>query len=263
MTANESIKVVILCGGFGTRLKEQTEFIPKPMVRIGDQPIIWHIMKIYDHYGFKEFVLPLGYKGEMIKDFFVNYNWKQSDFTLNIKKGVPLIHDNQQCEDWTIHFVETGLATKTALRVERINHLLKDDERFMLTYGDGIGDIDIGKLLAFHKKKVEEGAVATITGFAPTHRFGIVEYKDGLVVNFKEKPRMIDRVNCGFMVFERTALKYFKGEDLMLEELLPAIAADGKLALYAHEGEWHAMDTQRDFEELNRLWNEEPDWKVW
>jgi glucose-1-phosphate cytidylyltransferase len=256
-------KVVILCGGFGTRLKEQTEFIPKPMVRVGENPIIWHIMKIYDHYGFREFVLPLGYKGDMIKDYFVHYNWQHADFTLEIKKGVPHVHNHDKCEDWTIHFVDTGIATHTALRVEQVRHLLDKDQRFMLTYGDGVGDIDIARLLAFHKEKVEQGAVATITGFTPTHRFGIVDHEDGFVKSFKEKPKMIDRVNCGFMVFEHTAFAYFKGEDIMMEKLLPQIAADGKLALYEHSGEWYPMDTQREYEELNKLWSEGPPWKVW
>jgi len=256
------MKTVILCGGLGTRLREQTEFIPKPMVTVGGKPILWHIMKIYYHQGFNEFVLPLGYKGEMIKEYFMHYKWKSSDFTLEVgkDKGVEF-HNNKECENWKIHFVDTGLLTKTAKRVYLIKKFLQDEEYFMLTYGDGVADIDLKKLLEFHKKK---GLLATITGFKPQQRFGLVEAKNGKVEKFKEKPQMTDMVNIGFMVFSRKALDYFTENDTMLEtDVLPRIAKDGQLAVYEHTGEWNYMDTQRDWEELNKIWEQSPVWKIW
>ena len=257
--ADGPIRVVILCGGRGTRFREQTEFIPKPMALIGNNPILWHIMKIYDHYGFKEFVLPLGYKGDMIKDFFVHYIPITKDITVYLKTGELKIHEDHQ-EDWTVHMVDTGQDSTTSKRLAQVKHLLKDSPYFMLTYGDGVADIPIDKLLEFHKKS---GALVTISGFRPHHRFGIVEHHSGKVTAFKEKPRMQDLVNCGFMVFSNEALSYFTGQEIMLEELLPKIAADGKVAIYVHEGFWISMDTQRDFEELNEIWKTNPCWKVW
>jgi glucose-1-phosphate cytidylyltransferase len=255
-------KVVILCGGMGTRLREQTEFIPKPMLEIGNRPILWHIMKIFYHQGFNEFVLPLGYRGDVIKDYFVNYKWKSSDFTLELQENNRLsFHDEHKCEKWKIHFVDTGIRTKTARRVHLVRRLLDKDDYFMLTYGDSVADIDLKKLTEFHREK---GLTATITGFRPKQRFGIVEEKGGTVTRFKEKPDMSDWVNCGFMVFNRDGLDYFSEKDVMLEtDVLPEIAKDGELALFTHQGSWHYMDTQRDFEELNRLWEDKPPWKIW
>lgn len=253
------IPIVILCGGKGTRFKEQTEFIPKPMALIGNNPILWHIMKIYDYYGFKEFVLPLGYKGEMIKDFFVHYIPRTKNITVKLQTGEVTIHQNHK-EDWTVHMIDTGQESTTSKRIFLIKHLLKSAPYFMVTYGDGVSDIPIDKLLEFHKKS---GALVTISGFRPHHRFGIVEHHDGRVTAFKEKPRMQDLVNCGFMVFSNEALSYFTGEEMMLEDLLPKIAADEKVALYVHDGFWISMDTQRDFEELNEIWKTNPCWKVW
>ena len=256
------MKVIILCGGLGTRLREQTEFIPKPMVTVGGKPILWHIMKIYYHQGFNEFVLPLGYKGEVIKEYFMHYKWKNSDFTLEVGKDKGAeFHNNKECENWKIHFIDTGLLTKTARRVHLLKKVLTDEDGFMLTYGDGVADINLKELLEFHKKK---GLLATITGFKPNHRFGLVEERDGKVKKFKEKPQMSDMVNIGFMVFSKKALDYFTEEDVMLEtEVLPKIAKDGKLAIYEHKGSWHYMDTQRDWEELNKIWEQKPVWKIW
>ncbi|MDD5111636.1 MAG: sugar phosphate nucleotidyltransferase [Candidatus Altiarchaeota archaeon] len=256
------MKVVILCGGLGTRLREQTEFIPKPMIPIGNHPILWHVMKIFHHQGFNEFVLPLGYKGEMIKDYFVHYKWKSSDFTLKINKDSEMIfHDDGKCEDWVIHFIDTGLYTNTSRRVHLVKKLLEDDDRFLLTYGDGVGDINLKKLVEFHSSK---GLTATITGFKPRQRFGMVEEKDGVVTRFKEKPMMSDWINSGFMVMDRKALDYFDGDNVMLEtSVLPAMAKDKQLAVYPHEGCWYYMDTQRDYEELNKIWENKPGWKIW
>ncbi|MBU0762756.1 MAG: glucose-1-phosphate cytidylyltransferase [Candidatus Altiarchaeota archaeon] len=256
------MKVVILCGGLGTRLREQTEFIPKPMVPVGNRPILWHIMKIYYHQGFNEFILPLGYKGDVIKDYFVNYKWKSSDFTLEMHKNNRMeFHDEQKCENWTIHFIDTGVHTKTAKRVQMVKKLLTQDKQFMLTYGDGVADIRLDKLLQYHDSK---GLAATMSGFRPKGRFGLVEEKDGVVKRFKEKPVMDDWANCGFMVFQKKALEYFTEKDVMLEtDVLPKIAKDKQLAVYPHEGSWHYMDTQRDYEELNRLWGKTPTWKTW
>ena len=256
------MKVVILCGGLGTRLREQTEFMPKPMIPVGNRPILWHIMKIFYHQGFNEFVLPLGYKGEVIKDYFVHYKWKSSDFTLEIQKENKMVfHDEQKCENWTIHFVDTGVHTKTARRVHLVRKLLGGDKQFMLTYGDGVADIDLTKLIEFHDSK---GLAATMTGFKPRQRFGLVEEKNGVVTRFKEKPRMSDLANCGFMVFDKKALDYFTEKDEMLEtDVLPRMAEDRQLSVYVHEGCWYYMDTQRDYEELTKRWEENPAWKTW
>jgi len=253
-------KVIILCGGRGTRLKEQTDFMPKPMVPIGNRPILWHIMKIYSHFGFNEFVLTLGYKSEMIKDYFVNYRWMNSNITVKINEKNNVEVHKRASEDWTIHLMDTGVETGTARRIFLVKDLIKDDGIFMVTYGDGVADIDINKLLDYHKRK---GLLVTITGYRPVHRFGILEHKDGVVTKFNEKPQMGDLINCGFMVFSKGALRYFDGKDIMLEQLLPTIAKDRQLAVFHHEGDWHSMDTQRDYEELNKLWETNPRWKVW
>jgi len=258
----EKMKVIILCGGLGMRLREQTEFIPKPMVSIGNRPILWHIMEIYYHYGFDEFILPLGYKGELIKEYFVHYKWKTSDFSLEINKNKEItFHNGKECENWKIHFVDTGIYTKTARRIYLIKKLIENDENFMLTYGDGVADIDLKKLLDFHKEK---NLVTTITGIKTQQRFGLIATKNGIVTRFKERPEMFDLVNGGFMVFNREALGYFTGKNVMLEtDILPKIAKDEQLAVYNHEGFWYCMDTQRDYEKLNKMWKENPKWKMW
>jgi len=256
------MKVVILCGGKGTRLREQTEFIPKPMVPIGHRPILWHIMKIYYHQGFNEFVLPLGYKGDVIKEYFAHYKWKTSNLTMEFGKDDQItFHDSKKCETWKIHFIDTGQESLTAKRISLLKYILKDDESFMLTYGDGVADIDLKKLVEFHKKNKR---LVTITGFKPMHRFGIVEQKDGVVIKFKEKPQMNDIVNCGFMIFDKEALNYFTEDNTPLEtDVLPRIAKDKQVGVYLHEGSWYYMDTQRDFEELNKIWETNPVWKIW
>lgn len=252
------MQVVILCGGKGTRFREQTEFIPKPMALIDNKPILWHIMKIYSHYGFDEFILPTGYKGDMIKEYFANYASRAYNFTVNTKTGKLKTHTPIK-ENWTVQLKNTGIETGTAKRIFQIKEFIKDDH-FMVTYGDGVADVNINKLLEFHKKS---GRMATISGYKPRHRFGIVEHKEGEVTNFNEKPMMKDLVNCGFMVFKKEALKYFDGSDIMLEQVLAKIAEDHQLSIYLHTGFWTSVDTQKDYEELNRLWVVNPSWKVW
>jgi glucose-1-phosphate cytidylyltransferase len=258
------VKVVILCGGLGTRLREETEFKPKPLVDIGGMPIIWHIMKIYSFYGYKEFILPLGYKGEMIKEFFVHFNWRANNFSLKMgSKSVELMKDHNN-EDWTIHFVDTGLEAGTAQRLFRIKSLLDNEDTFMLTYGDGVADINLTELIEFHKK---QGAIATITGINVRSRYGILQTKDTKVLNFIEKPIDKELINSGFMVFNREVWKHLTDENVMLEEagngLLPQLAQTGQVSVYHHKGFWACMDTYRDYIKLNEEWKNKAPWKIW
>jgi glucose-1-phosphate cytidylyltransferase len=260
----EKLKIVILCGGGGTRLREETEFKPKPLVPIGDMPIIWHIMKLYAHNGHNEFILPLGYKGDMIKEFFMDFNWRANDFTLNLQSKDINVHENHKNEPWNIHFVDTGLKSGTGLRLYKVKQLLKDDDIFMLTYGDGVADIDINALLDFHKK---QNTIATITGVNVTSRFGVLQTKGSKVDKFAEKPVNEDMINAGFMVFNRQVFDYLDGSDVMLEDaghgLLPHLAKLKQVSVYHHKGIWHCMDTYRDYLKLNKLWDKNPKWKVW
>jgi glucose-1-phosphate cytidylyltransferase len=256
------IKVVILCGGQGTRLKEETEFRPKPLVEIGGMPIIWHIMKIYSRYGYKEFVLPLGYKGEMIKEYFLHFDWRANDFTLDIAKHKINVHTNHKKDDWVIHFVDTGLESKTALRLYKVKHLLEGQD-FMLTYGDGVADIDISELVKFHKKSKR---IATITGVNVASKFGVINTKGSKVTSFEEKPCEANFINGGFMVFSPNVFDYLTDEDIMLEadeSLLTRLAKIGQVSVYTHPGFWHSMDTYRDYLSLNELWKQNPRWKIW
>lgn len=261
------MKVVILCGGEGTRMKEETEFKPKPLVEIGNRPILWHIMKIYAHYGFNEFVLALGYKGDMIKDYFLNLRIKASDFTLSTKNHSIDFHGDG-IDDFKITFVDTGLKSLTGERVSRVKNYITEDE-FMLTYGDGVADINIKDLLDFHRK---QGTMGTITGIQPLTRYGIIAhdekyrvtgFRQNLVGDLKDK---IDRhdfiINGGFMVFKKEFLSQIQ-PDSMIEAAFIPLAKQGELSLYKHEGQWKAMDTYKEAEELNQLWKKNPFWKVW
>ena len=202
-------KVVILCGGEGTRLKEHTEFIPKPLVRIGGKPILWHIMKIYSHYGCKDFILCLGYKGDMIKQYFLNYEAENFDFTLKLKKGHIDFPKKHEVEDWSVSCVDTGEKTLTGGRLKRISHYL-DSKDFMVTYGDGVADIDINQLWKFHKEK---GKMVTITGVHPVSKYGLIKINKGFeVVNFKEKPPLKDLINAGFMLCKREFIDFIKDD---------------------------------------------------
>jgi glucose-1-phosphate cytidylyltransferase len=257
------LKVVILCGGFGTRLHQETEIRPKPMVEIGGRPILWHIMKTFAHYGHKEFVLCLGYKGESIKNYFLNYNEINNDFTIDLSNGNLDIHDNRDDTDWKITLVNTGLNTMTGARVKRVEQFV-DGDLFMLTYGDGVTDIDINKLIEFHKS---QNKIGTVTGVSPPSRYGELAIAEDKVVSFREKPQSNESfISGGYFVFRPEFFKYLReDEDCVLEQdPLERLAADGELAVYAYKGFWQCMDTYRDFLYLNELWDQgQAKWQVW
>jgi len=259
------VPVVILCGGMGTRLREASEKLPKPLVDIGGRPILWHIMKTYSQHGHRKFVLCLGYKSELIKQYFLNYRHLTSDFTLRLNDGAPPdLHGAPVSEDWEITFVETGLMTGTASRIRRIaDHLT--GPRFALTYGDGIGDVD---LTALHRHHLAAGTIATVTGVHPGSRYGEMHVEQDTVVEFNEKPTLAEGwVNGGFFFFERNFIDVYIGDepDLMLESApLQRLARDRQLSVFGHEGFWMGMDTYRDWTELNARWDSgQAPWKVW
>lgn len=257
------IKTIILCGGRGTRLQEETEFKPKPMLEIGNKPILWHIMKIYSHYGYNDFVLALGYKGEQIKDYFLKRKLYDSNFRLNTKKGeLSDFSSNPGLEndDFNITFGETGLETPHGERVLKLKKYIDADDLFMVTYGDGVADIDINKLVEFHKSK---GVVATITGVHPVSRWGLLNVdENNLITDYAQKPPLSGYVNGGFMVFNKGFLNYLKPGD-MIEDSFPKLVEEKQLAVYGHEGFWYAMDTYREYLILNELWEKNPKWKIW
>lgn len=246
------MKVVILAGGRGTRLAEETHAIPKPMVAIGGRPIVWHIMRHYASYGFKDFVIALGYKGYVIKEYFANYLLHASDMCVDLASGRTEML-SKHGEDWRVTLVDTGDATMTGGRVARLAHLL--DEPFHLTYGDGVSDVDLDALVARHRTS---GALATVTAVHPAPRFGALEMSDGTVTGFREKPvDFRDRINGGFFVLEPAVLELLKGDQCVFEgDPLSTLASRGQLAAYEHDGFWMPMDTLRDRDELNRLWDE-------
>lgn len=254
------IPVVLLAGGRGTRLREETVTRPKPMVEVGGRPILWHIMKTYDHYGMTRFIVPVGYKGELIKDYFLSYAARQADFTVNTSSG-DLARHHGPGDDWQVTVVDTGLDTMTGGRIRRLAPFLTG--RFMLTYGDGLADVTIDRLLAFH---AAHGCLATVTAVRPPARFGALSIDGDRVVEFSEK-RQADSgwINGGYFVFERGVLDYLTGDDCVLErEPLERIARDDQLRAYRHEGFWEPMDTQRDLESLSRQWADgSAPWKVW
>ena len=258
------MKVVILCGGLGTRLKEETEYKPKPMVEIGGRPLLWHIMKNYSHFGFNKFVLCLGYKGSVIKDYFINYDVRNNDFTLKLNDQNIAVHNKHSEADWEITFAETGLNSMTGSRVKKVEKYL-DEDVFMLTYGDGVCDVNLKELLAFHKS---HGKIGTLTGVLPPSRFGELITDNKFVKKFNEKPQIHNggMINGGYFIFNRSFLKYLSvSEDCILERHpLEKLATDGELCVFEHEGFWQCMDTFRDFEFLNNLWNENrAAWRLW
>ena len=253
--------VVIFCGGTGTRMKEETEFRPKPMVSLGDKPILWHIMKIYSHYGFNKFIIALGYKGDYIKDYFLNQEYFENDFSLRTKNGKKVLHKNtrRRKEDFHITFVDTGLETLTGERLLRVKKYLNGNT-FMVTYGDGVSNIDIHNLFKFHNK---HRLIGTMTGVHPRSKWGlIVSDKKFLVKKFQQKPKLNQYVNGGFMVFKKDFLKYLKPRQT-IEDALECLIRDKQLAVYIHDGYWSAMDTYQDVEDMNRQWKRDPLWKVW
>lgn len=253
------MEAVILCGGLGTRLREETEFRPKPMVNIGEQPILWHIMKRYSAYGVKRFILCLGYKGDVIRDYFLNYRYHSADFTVKLASGDIMLDRRTEMEDWEVVLVETGQHTLTGSRIARaLRHV--HGKRFHLTYGDGVADVDIDALVQQHERA---GKAATLTAVMPPSRFGEVHVKDGAVQFFAEKPQVDGgNINGGFLVLEKAEiLKYLpadpiKNPNCSLEgEVLGRIATDGQLASYDHPGFWQCMDTYREMELLNTIYN--------
>ncbi len=256
------MKVVILAGGLGTRLSEETDVKPKPMVEIGGKPILWHIMKIYSYYGFNDFIVCLGYKGYVIKEYFANYFLHQSDTTIDLSTNKMEVL-NCKAEPWKITLLDTGLNTMTGGRIKRVEKYIGNDT-FMLTYGDGVADVDIAKLLEFHKS---HGKAATITAVQPTGRYGALELDEkSSVMHFQEKPKGDGAwVNGGFFVLEPEAFNYIKGDETTWErEPLENISKDGRLAAFKHLGFWKCMDVIRDKTELETLWNSgNAPWKAW
>lgn len=257
------MKVVILAGGLGTRLAEETNLRPKPMVEIGGMPILWHIMKIYSHYGYKEFLPALGYKGHVIKEFFTDYITRSCDIKVNLASGKIEHKNNKLNEDWIIGLNDTGKDSMTGGRLHRLQPELEGEETFMLTYGDGVANVDIAKLVEFHKS---HGKIATVTAVRPPARFGALEIHDGKVTQFHEKPQVGEGwINGGFFVFNKEVFNYLNGDMTILEkEPLENLANDNQLMAFKHDGFWHCMDTIRDKDTLNKMWssNEAP-WKVW
>ncbi len=258
------MKVVILAGGFGTRISEESYIKPKPMVEIGEKPILWHIMKIYSHYGFHEFIIPLGYKGYVIKEFFADYYLHMSDMTFDFSNNNSVKIHNNIAEPWKVTLIDTGLATQTGGRIKRLAKYL-GDEPFMMTYGDGLADVDITKLLAFHKQGKK---LATITAIKPGGRFGVlsIDEKSGAANSFSEKSREdVNWINGGFMILEPGVLNYIDDDNTIFErDPMQKLVEHGQLMVYKHEGFWHCMDTQRDMSMLNDMWQRaDAKWKVW
>ncbi len=257
------MKVVIFAGGYGTRLSEETEIRPKPMVEIGGKPLLWHIMKIYSHYGFNDFIILLGYKGYYIKEYFANYFLHQSDITIDMKNGGIEVLNNSS-EPWRVTLLDTGLDTMTGGRLKRVQKML-ENETFMLTYGDGVADININKLLSFHKS---HGKAVTITSVLPEARFGALDVsQQNEVIRFQEKPKSESGwINAGFFVCEPEIFNYIKDDDsaILEQEPLQNLAKDGKLYTYKHQGFWKPMDTLRDKILLQKIWeSQQKGWKVW
>lgn len=256
------MKVLILAGGFGTRLSEETDIRPKPMAEIGGKPILWHIMKIYSQYGFNEFVILLGYKGYYIKEYFANYFLHQSDLTIDLKKNKVEVHSNFS-EPWKVTLLDTGLNSMTGGRIKRAGDYIGDED-FLLTYGDGVANIDIEELLKFHKS---HGKLMTMTSVLPEGRFGAIETdQNNKILEFKEKPKGDGNwINGGFFVCSPKVLDYIDGDETVFEQKpLENLASEGELYTYRHEGFWKCMDTLRDKTQLNEMWqNNKAEWKIW
>lgn len=255
------MKVIILAGGLGTRLAEETEIKPKPMVEIGEKPILWHIMKHYARYGFNEFVIALGYKGEIIKRFFLEHSTLQGSFSIDMQKGIVTPRSAVH-EDWKVHLVETGTESSTGGRIGRVREYI-GNERFMMTYGDGVSNVDLNALLAVHEKNRR---IVTLTAVRPPARFGGLVFDGDLVREFTEKPQIGEGwINGGFMVMEPQVFEYIEADSTNLEvDVLEKLAAEHQLAAYHHEDFWQCMDTLRDKKLLEQLWDQgNPPWKTW
>ena len=257
------MKAVILAGGQGTRLREETEYRPKPLVEVGNRPILWHIMKLYAFHNIRDFVVCLGYKGNMIKEYFLNYEAMNNDFTIRLGENHRVgYHGNHQEQDYKVTLASTGLDSMTGGRVKKIERHIEDDS-FMVTYGDGLCDVDITKLLAFHKS---HGKLATVTTVRPISRFGLVQVGDKEeVTDFAEKPQVDGWMSAGFFIFNRRIFDYLEGDETILErEPMERLAREGELMAYRHDGFFFAMDTYREYLYLNELWDAgKAPWKVW
>lgn len=257
------MKVVILAGGIGTRLREETEYRPKPLVEVGGYPIIWHIMKIYAHYDFLEFIVCLGYKGNLIKEYFLNYEAMNNDFTINLGRSHEVTyHKAHNEQDFRVTLVNTGMETMTGGRVAKVKEYI-DEDLFMVTYGDGLSDVNIKDLIEFHKS---HGKIATVTTVQPLSRYGVLDIdKEARVLKFGEKIKEDKKVSAGFFIFDRRIFDYFSGDNCILEkEPLENLAAEGQLMSYYHQGFFYAMDTFKEYQELNKMWNSgKAPWKVW
>lgn len=255
------MKAIILAGGLGTRISEETTVRPKPMVEIGGKPVLWHIMKIYSAYGINDFIICLGYKGYMIKEYFANYYLHMSDVTFDMSDNRMEVHQNN-VEPWRVTLIDTGEDTMTGGRLKRVQPYLQDED-FCFTYGDGISDVNIGKLIKFHQQK---DGIATLTAIQPPGRFGALDLDQQKIIGFEEKPRgESGRINGGFFVLSPRVFDYIDGDHTVWEkEPLESLAREGKLSAYLHDGFWHPMDTLRDRNMLESLWESgSPPWKVW
>ncbi len=254
------MKAVILAGGLGTRISEESNNMPKPMIPIGEQPILWHIMKIYSHFGINEFIICLGYKGNVIRDYFANYYYYSSDVTFDYANGNGMTIHSNVSEPWKVTLVDTGLYTQTGGRLKRIKKYI--DDTFCMTYGDGVSDVDINALLAYHKSR---GLLATLAAVQPGGRYGVLDLaQDDIIKRFREKVSNGGWINAGFMVLEPEVLDYIDGDDTVFErEPICRIAAKKQLCAYKHYGFWQCMDTQRDKLLLEELWRNQPPWKLW
>lgn len=254
------LDVILFCGGRGTRMSEKTREMPKPLIELGEYPIIWHIMKIYSFFNYNRFLLTLGYKGDMIVDYFINRLPTLQNFSINMSN----IQVPKPKENWDIQFVQTGLDSRTAKRLHFCKEYISSDQ-FMITYGDGVANININELVRTHRAlKKKQDVVATITVTRPYSKYGIVKIEDGLVKSFSEKPLLNNYVNVGFIVVEKEIFDYIDpSEDVMFEDTLEDVANDGKLGFYKHDGFWHAMDTYKDYIDMNEMWRCDPKWKLW
>lgn len=259
------MKTVILCGGIGYRLKEETEFKPKPMVQVGGKPILWHVMKIYSHYGYNDFIIALGYKGDYIKNYFINQKHLAYNFSLDTKSGVTKIFRNdgsREVDNFKITFVDTGEETLVGERILKIkDYIPKEDEDFMVTYGDGVSNININNLVKFHK---DSKTVGTVSGVHPRSKYGLFTTNSkGIVNKFVEKPVLNEWVNGGFMVFNKSFFSYLREKEYE-HEAFKRLIPEKQLSLFVHDGFWFAVDTYKELEELNEMWKEKnPEWKVW
>ncbi|AKJ30998.1 glucose-1-phosphate cytidylyltransferase [Caldimonas brevitalea] len=256
------MKAVILAGGLGTRLAEETSVRPKPMVEVGGRPVLWHILKLYSHHGINDFIVCLGYKGYVVKEYFANYFLHMSDVTFDLANNrMEVCH--RHCEPWRVTLVDTGEQTQTGGRLRRVKDYLDDDEPFCFTYGDGLADVNVSELIAFHK---EQKRTATVTAVQPPGRFGALDIQDKRITRFEEKPQGDGSwINGGFFVLQPEAVDYVDSDRTVWErEPLERLARDGQLAAYTHKGFWQPMDTLRDKLKLEDLWqNDEAPWKVW